>query len=51
MNTSTHLKYLKFEKDKGLYTTTFYDLSGYAKVKGYGITIIEALNDLHRGFN
>ncbi len=49
ISASTHLKHLKFDLDKGLYTATLYDLSGYAIVKGFGITIIEAINDMHRG--
>ena len=44
-----HLKYLKFEMDNGKYTVTLNDLSGYDIVKGYGNTITEAINDMHRG--
>ena len=44
-----HLKYLKFEMDKGMYIVTLNDLSGYDIVRGYGNTIIEAINDMHRG--
>ena len=43
-----HLKYLKIEMDNGKYTVTLNDLSGYDIVKGYGNTITEAVNDMHR---
>lgn len=46
---SIHLKYLKFEMDNGIYIATLHDLSGHDIVKGYGNSIIEAVNDLHRG--
>ncbi len=46
---SIHLKYLKFEVDNGIYTVTLNDLSGYDIVRGYGVTVVEALNDMHRG--
>ncbi|EAR01700.1 hypothetical protein FB2170_14268 [Maribacter sp. HTCC2170] len=44
-----HLKYLKFEINNGSYTVSLNDLSGYDIVRGYGNTIIEAINDMHRG--
>lgn len=46
---SIHLKYLKFEMDKGTYIVTLNDLSGHDIVRGYGKSIIEAINDMHRG--
>lgn len=44
-----HLKYLRFEMDNGTYTVTLNDLSGHDIVRGYGKSIIEAINDMHRG--
>ena len=44
---SIHLKYLKFEMDNGTYSATLNDLSGHDIVRGYGKTIIEAINDMH----
>ncbi len=46
---SIHLKYLKFEMDNGIYTVTLNDLSEHDIVRGYGNTIIEAINDMHGG--
>ena len=43
-----HLKYLKFEINNGVYTVTLNDSSGYGIVRGYGSTIIEAINEMHR---
>ena len=45
---SIHLKYLKFEINNGIYIATLNDLAGYDIVKGYGNTMIEAINDMHR---
>jgi len=45
---SIHLKYLKLKVNKGSYTVSLNDLSGYDIVRGYGNTIIEAINDMHR---
>lgn len=44
---SIHLKYLKFEMVNGEHNLTLIDLSGYEIVKGYGKTLIDAINDLH----
>lgn len=44
---STRFKNLKFEYNKGIYILTLHDNSGYSIVKGYGKTIIEAINDMH----
>ncbi|WP_296383858.1 hypothetical protein [Winogradskyella sp.] len=44
-----HLKYLKFEMDNDVYSATLNDLSGHDIVRGYGKSIIEAINDMHRG--
>ena len=49
INKSIHLKYLRFEMDNGSYTATLNDLSGHDIVRGYGKSIIEAINDMHRG--
>lgn len=46
---SIHLKYLKFEIDNGIHIVTLNDLSGYDIVRGYGNSIIEAINDMHSG--
>jgi len=45
---SIQFKYLKFEKDNGIHIVTLNDLSGHDIVRGYGNTIIEAINDMHR---
>ena len=41
------LKFLKVEKRKNEYVVTLVDGTGYEILKGYGITSIEAINDLH----
>jgi hypothetical protein len=41
------LKFLKVEKRKNEYIATLVDGTGYEILKGYGITSIEAINDLH----
>lgn len=46
---SIHLKYLKFGMVNGKHNVSLIDLSGYEIVKGYGNTITEAINDMHRG--
>ena len=40
-------KHLKFEKSKDEYIVTLIDKVGYEIVRGYGDTIVEAINDLH----
>ncbi len=42
------LKYLKFEMFNGIYSASLNDLSGYIITRGYGNTIIEAINDMHK---
>ncbi len=42
-----HLKHLKFEMVNNVYTATLIDLEGEEVVKGYGNSVIEAINDLH----
>lgn len=44
-----HLKYLKFEMDDVGYIAALHDGDGHDIVKGYGNTIIEAINDMHHG--
>jgi hypothetical protein len=44
---SNHLKYLKFEVVNDNYEASLNDTNGYIMIKGYGKTIIEAINDLH----
>ncbi|MDO5980988.1 hypothetical protein [Flavivirga spongiicola] len=46
---SNHLEYLKFEMIDDIWVVSLNDLAGYTIVKGYGETIIEAINDMHRG--
>ncbi len=41
------MKHLKFEKLNGEHIVTLIDNSGFEMVKGYGETVVEALNDLH----
>ncbi len=41
------LKHLKFEVSNSEYTVSLLDSTGYEIVKGYGNTVIEAINDLH----
>lgn len=42
-----HLKYLKFEVINKTYVASLNDTNGYTIIKGYGDTVIEAINDLH----
>ncbi|PKV50255.1 hypothetical protein ATE84_2310 [Aquimarina sp. MAR_2010_214] len=44
-----HLKHLLFEEVNDAYIVSLNDSSGYAVVKGYGNTVIDAINDLHSG--
>lgn len=41
------LKHLKFEENNGEYKVSLTDSTGYEIVRGYGHTVIEAINDLH----
>ena len=41
------LKHLKFEMRKGEYIVTLIDKSEYEILKGYGQSIVDAINDLH----
>ena len=41
------LKYLKLNRLNNEYVATFNDSSNYTIAKGYGASIIEAINDLH----
>lgn len=45
----SQLKHLKFEYNTNEYSVSLVDLDEYEIVKGYGNTVIEALNDLHAG--
>ena len=45
----SQLKHLKFEVYNGEYTVSLIDATEYEIVRGYGNTVIEALNDLHAG--
>ena len=40
-------KYLEFEVEKGEHIVALVDKEGYKIIKGYGNSIIEAINDLH----
>ncbi len=42
-----HLKYLKFEVINDIHIVSLNDTNGYTIIKGYGKSIIEAINDLH----
>ncbi|SNY99458.1 hypothetical protein [Flagellimonas pacifica] len=41
------LKYLMFEEINDVHVVSLNDVSGYIILKGYGNTVIEAINDLH----
>lgn len=41
------LKHLKFEMKEGEYIVTLIDQFEYEIIKGYGKSIVEAINDLH----
>lgn len=43
------LKHLQVEHVNGEYIISLVDSKGYEIIKGYGIKIIEAINDMHRG--
>lgn len=45
---SNHLKYLKFEMiNSNTYVAFLNDAAGDTIVKGYGSSVIDAINDLH----
>ena len=44
---SVKLKFLKFENNNDSYVFTLHDNSVYSIVRGYGTSIIEAINDMH----
>ncbi|MFT5167374.1 MAG: hypothetical protein ACI8P3_002611 [Saprospiraceae bacterium] len=41
------MKHLKFEIINDEHVVTLRDTEGYEVIKGYGVTVIEAINDLH----
>ncbi len=41
------LKHLKFEHFDDQHIVTLVDLTGYEIIRGYGHTLVEAMNDLH----
>lgn len=41
------LKHLKFEMKEGEYKVTLIDQFEYEIIKGYGKSIVDAINDLH----
>jgi hypothetical protein len=41
------LKHLKFEMREGEYIVTLIDQTEYEIIKGYGQSIVDAINDLH----
>jgi len=43
----SELDYLKWEYSNDEYIVSLIDLQGYIIIRGYGISIIEAINDLH----
>lgn len=43
------LRHIQFEHIKNEYIVSLVDSTGYEIVKGYGSTVIEAINDLHSG--
>lgn len=42
-----HLKYLKFEVINNIHIVSLNDTKGYTIIKGYGDTVVEAVNDMH----
>lgn len=44
---TSEFKNLKFEFVNGEYIVSLIDKEGFEIIKGYGISIIEAINDLH----
>jgi hypothetical protein len=47
IQSKNELKYLKFEELSNEHVVTLIDETGYEIIRGYGNTIIEAINDLH----
>ncbi len=43
-------EHLMFEQEKDEHTVTLVDAEGYKITKGYGSSIIEAINDLHHNY-
>ena len=43
----SELKHLKFEQYEGQHIATLVDVSGYEIIRGYGNSMVEAMNDLH----
>ena len=43
----SHLKYLKFEVINNVFEVSLNDTKGYTIIKGYGDSVIEAINDMH----
>ena len=43
----TELQHLKIELIKQEYVATLIDTDGFEILKGYGLSIIKAINDLH----
>lgn len=43
----SQFRYLKFEYLNCEYTVTLVNLEGFPVLKGYGESIVEAINDLH----
>ncbi len=44
---TAHFKHLKVEVSNRKYTVLLVDSTGYEITKGYGTTVVEAINDLH----
>lgn len=47
---ANQLQHLQINQIKNQYIISLIDSTGYEIVKGYGGTIIDAINDLHSGF-
>lgn len=45
--TGNQFKHLKFSKEKDQHIVTLIDNLEYEVIKGYGNTIVEAINDMH----
>lgn len=43
------LEHLMFQKDNGQHIVSLIDKEGYQILRGYGNSIVEAINDLHAG--